>query len=93
MTPGPFVAAAVAAPTSRLVERFGRRAVLVPGGLIWGGAVMWMVNSVGTTPDFVSEWLPGMVLLGIGAGMLLAERQRRRDRRRARRELRDGDRR
>ena len=33
MTPGPFVAAAVAVPTSHLVTRFGPRPVLVAGGL------------------------------------------------------------
>jgi len=70
LTPGPFVAAAVATPTSRIVERFGARPMLVSGGLVWGGAVFWMVTQVGLTPNFVSEWLPGMVFLGIGAGML-----------------------
>jgi len=71
LTPGPVVAVLVAAPSSRIVERVGPRAVLVPGAFIWGGAVFWMVAQVGLTPDFVSEWLPGMVLLGIGAGMCL----------------------
>ncbi len=70
LTVGPVVAVAVAVPTSRLVQRVGPRPVLVAGGLFWGGAVMWFVERVGMTPDFVGEWLPGMVLLGIGAGTL-----------------------
>lgn len=71
ITPGPFVAAAVAGPTSRIAEKHGHRGVLVAGGLIWGAAVLWLVERVGTTPDFVSEWLPATILLGIGAGMTL----------------------
>ncbi len=70
LTPGPLVAVAVAGPASRLVQRVGHRPVLVAGGLIWGGAVMWFVERVGPTPAFLSQWLPGMVLLGIGAGTL-----------------------
>ncbi len=70
LTVGPVVAVAVAGPTSRLVQHIGSRPVLVAGGLLWGGAVMWFVVRVGVTPDFVGEWLPGMVLLGIGAGTL-----------------------
>ncbi|MFL5886592.1 MAG: DHA2 family efflux MFS transporter permease subunit [Thermoleophilaceae bacterium] len=70
LTPGPFVAAAVAGPSSRVVQRLGHRPVLVTGGLIWGGAVMWFVERVGLTPAFVSEWLPGIVMLGVGAGIL-----------------------
>lgn len=70
LTPGPFVAAAVAGPTSRLVQRIGHRPVLVAGGLIWGGAVVWFIERVGATPHFLTEWLPGIVLLGVGAGTL-----------------------
>src|SRR5205085_8910383 len=61
LTPGPFVAAAVAGPTSRLVQRFGHRPVLVAGAFIWGGAVLWFVARVGAKPDFVRDWLPGIV--------------------------------
>ena len=71
MTPGPLVAAAVAGPTSQLVTRVGPRPVLVAGGLLWGAAVVWLVARVGMTPDFVREWLPAIVLLGLGAGTLL----------------------
>jgi NTE family protein len=70
LTPGPFVAAAVAGPSSRIAQRRGPRPVLVAGGLIWGGAVLWLVERVGVQPDFLGEWLPGIVLLGIGAGTL-----------------------
>ena len=70
LTVGPIVAVVVAGPTSRLAQRIGPRPVLVAGGLFWGGAVLWFVERVGPTPDFVGQWLPGMVLLGIGAGTL-----------------------
>lgn len=70
LTPGPLVTAAVAGPASRLVLRVGYRPVLVAGGLVWGAAVLWFVLRVGTSPAFVTQWLPGTVLLGIGAGLL-----------------------
>ena len=70
LTIGPLVAVVVAGPASRLAQRIGPRPVLVAGGLFWGGAVMWFVGRVGTRPDFAGQWLPGMVLLGIGAGVL-----------------------
>ena len=70
LTAGPVVAVAVAGPASRLAQRIGARPVLVAGGLFWGGAVMWFVERAGMTPDLGGVWLPGMVLLGIGAGTL-----------------------
>ena len=70
LTAGPVVAVVVAGPASRLAQRIGPRPVLVAGGLLWGGAVLWFVERVGVTPDFAGQWLPGMVLLGIGAGTL-----------------------
>ncbi len=70
ITPGPIVAVAVAGPTSRIAERFGHRWVLVVGGLIWGLGVLWFVERVGLQPDYVGEWLPGMIILGLGAGTL-----------------------
>ena len=70
LTVGPLVAVAIAGPASRVVDRVGHRPVLVAGGVIWSCGLVWFVERVGVTPAFVSEWLPGMVILGIGAGTL-----------------------
>ena len=68
LTPGPFVAAAVAGPTSRLAVKIGHRYVLIVGALIWGAGLLWFITKVGIEPRFMSEWLPGMLILGVGAG-------------------------
>src|SRR5215207_2689061 len=70
ITPGPIVAVVIAGPSSRVAERFGHRWVLVAGGLIWGLGLIWFIDRVGLRPDFVGEWLPGMLILGVGAGIL-----------------------
>ncbi len=69
LTPGPFTAMAVAGPASRLVERVGHRAVVVPGALIWAGGMAYFAETLGVKADFLTGWLPGMVILGIGAGL------------------------
>ena len=69
ITPGPFVAAAVARPASRVAQRVGAGPTIAAGALIWAAGVAYLVNVVGTTPDFVGQWLPGMLILGVGAGI------------------------
>src|SRR5215217_962665 len=69
ITPGPFVAAAVARPASKLAARVGAAPMIALGALVWAGGVTYLVTVVGTTPDFVGQWLPGMFILGLGAGI------------------------
>jgi EmrB/QacA subfamily drug resistance transporter len=69
LSPGPFVAAAIARPASRIAARVGYRPMLVVGGLVWAGALAGVRARVGTEPAFLSQWLPAMVALGIGAGL------------------------
>lgn len=69
MTPGPFVAAAVARPVSELAERIGHRVVVAAGVLLWAAGLLWFIARVGPQPQFAAVWLPGMVLLGVGAGV------------------------
>ncbi len=69
ITPGPFIAAAVARPAAALAARIGARWVLLVGGLTWAAGVLWLITQVGLTPDYIGEWLPAMAILGIGAGI------------------------
>ena len=68
VAPGAVVAAILAPTCGRLADRFGPRAVVVPGALVWAGAYVWYATRVGLQPDFVGEWLPGQILSGIGVG-------------------------
>ena len=71
LVPGAVVAAVVAALLGPLAERLGYRVVVVPGALVWAGAYLWYHQRVGTSPEFLSQWLPGQVLSGIGVGATL----------------------
>jgi NTE family protein len=70
ITPGPIVAAAVARPLSEVAERVGYRIAIFAGGLLWASGLIWFTTRVGARPNFLGEWLPGMVLLGLGAGVV-----------------------
>ncbi|PTL56509.1 MDR family MFS transporter/patatin-like phospholipase family protein [Paraconexibacter algicola] len=69
LTPGPFVAAAVARPASRVAERLGPGPVLAVGAATWAAGVLLLVEAVGPDPAFVRAWLPAILVLGVGAGI------------------------
>ncbi|MEA2335865.1 MAG: hypothetical protein QOG40_2355 [Solirubrobacteraceae bacterium] len=69
LTPEPFVAMALAAPTIRLVRRLDHRPVLALGALVWAAGMAYFALALGSEPDFLGGWLPGMVILGVGAGL------------------------
>jgi EmrB/QacA subfamily drug resistance transporter len=66
--PGPLTSAIVAGPAGRLADRFGHRAVIVPGVLAYAGGLA-VLRSAGLEPDYASVWLPGMLLAGTGIGL------------------------
>jgi MFS family permease len=66
--PGPTLSTIVAGPAGRLADRFGHRAVIVPGTLFFAAGVM-VLRSAGATPDWLGLWLPGSCLTGIGIGL------------------------
>jgi NTE family protein len=69
LMPGPIIAMAVAAAASRPIERFGHRAVIIPGALIWASGAAFMVAHAGVRADFTGTLLPLIVVSGIGAGL------------------------
>jgi predicted acylesterase/phospholipase RssA len=71
VAPAAFVAAVVAAVLGRVADRRGYRLIVIVGALIWAGSLLWYIQRVGSTPHFLTEWLPGQLLQGIGVGATL----------------------
>lgn len=69
--PGALVAAVVAGALGPVAARRGYRPVIVAGGVVWVLAFLWYHQMVDVQPAFLSEWLPGQVLSGIGVGATL----------------------
>jgi EmrB/QacA subfamily drug resistance transporter len=65
--PGPFFSAVTAGPAGRLADRFGHRAVIVPGCIAFAAGLL-VLRSAGAEPDWLGTWLPGATLTGIGIG-------------------------
>lgn len=57
-----------AGPAGKLADRFGHRAVIVPGTIVFAAGVM-VLRSSGAEPDWLGLWLPGSLLTGIGIGL------------------------
>jgi EmrB/QacA subfamily drug resistance transporter len=66
--PGPALSTVVSGPAGRLADRFGHRAVIVPGTIVFAAGVM-VLRSAGVQPDWLGLWLPGAILTGIGIGL------------------------
>ena len=66
--PGPALSTVVAGPAGRLADRFGHRAIVVPGTLVFAAGVA-VLRSAGAEPDYIGLWLPGACLTGIGIGL------------------------
>ena len=66
-----FVAAVVAAVLGKVADRRGHRVILLPGAALWALSLLWYLERVGPTPEFLSQWLPGQLLQGVGVGATL----------------------
>ncbi len=71
ITPGPLLVIPFAIATGRLAARYGHRPFLVGGALIYAASGLWLLLVPGTTPQYLTHWLPGLVLSGIAVGLVL----------------------
>jgi EmrB/QacA subfamily drug resistance transporter len=71
VSPGPLFAAAFAPPAGRLADRFGHRAVLVPGALVFALGIALYLTRVTAVPDYAGTWLLAACVTGMGVGLTL----------------------
>jgi EmrB/QacA subfamily drug resistance transporter len=71
LTPGPLAAAVLAPLSARLTARVGPGPVGALGALAFALGSLWWIWRIGVRPDYLTEFLPGMVVGGIGVGLVL----------------------
>jgi len=71
ITPGPLMVMPTAIITGRLAGRLGHRPFLIGGALVFAACGLWFWLVPGVEPAYVRQWLPGLLLSGIGVGMLM----------------------
>jgi len=69
IAPAPVAMAITAGPAGKLCARHGYRWVIAAGSMISVAAVAVWLLSVGTDTGYVTTFLPGAVLLGVGVGI------------------------
>jgi EmrB/QacA subfamily drug resistance transporter len=71
IAPGPAMVPALAIASGPLVQRFGPGRVAAAGNVFFAAGLLWRVVFAGTTPNYVTDLLPSMLLTGIGVGLAL----------------------
>ena len=71
ITPGPLLVMPTAVLGGRLAARLGHRPVLVTGALLFAASGLWFWIVPGLEPTYLTQWLPGLVLSGLGVGLVL----------------------
>ncbi len=71
IAPGPAMAAAFSIPGARLARRVGMAKVGALGTALFALATLWWLTQLGPVPDYAGEYLPGMILTGIGVGLVI----------------------
>jgi EmrB/QacA subfamily drug resistance transporter len=71
ITPGPLTVIPTAIITGRLAAKHGHRPFLLIGSLVYASSGLWFLLVPGDEPRYLTEWLPGLVLSGIGVGMVM----------------------
>lgn len=72
LAPGPVMAAVFSVPAGGLSDRFGQRAIAIPGALLSAAGFAWSIWQVGPTPAYASEFLPGWLIGGAGVGLSIS---------------------
>lgn len=71
LVPGPLLAALTAVPAGRLGGRVGCGIVAGAGTALFALGALWWWVTIGPEPQYLTGFLPGQVLAGVGVGLTL----------------------
>ena len=70
VSPSPAFATMCAPISGRLGERYGPRAVAVPGAVVLVIGISWYLLALNSTPNYWIAFFPGSAITGIGVSMI-----------------------
>jgi EmrB/QacA subfamily drug resistance transporter len=71
ISPGPAMAALCAVPGARLGRRFGPGRIGALGAVLFALGGAWWISRLGPVPHYAADYLPGMLIGGIGVGLVI----------------------
>lgn len=69
--PGPLMVVPVAFVSGKWAAKHGHRPLLILGSLAYACSAAWFLWVPDRSPDYVTEWLPGLLLSGLAVGLVL----------------------
>jgi len=69
ISPGPLLVGILAPFLGRLAGRIGQRPLLILGGISYAAGGVWRLTLLTETPDYVTDYLPSMLLTGVGVAL------------------------
>ena len=73
MMPGPVVVMVLAPLFGRVAARYGQRALLLPGGLVYAAGGALLLTRLGEEPAYASQVLPASLLAGLGVALVIPQ--------------------
>jgi EmrB/QacA subfamily drug resistance transporter len=73
VAPGPAIVGLVSPRVGSLAGRIGQRPILIVGGVLYACAGVYRLVMLGPEPDYLRDYLPSMVLSGVGVGFVFPQ--------------------
>jgi EmrB/QacA subfamily drug resistance transporter len=73
VAPGPIIVGLVAPRVGTLAGRIGQRPILLLGGVLYASSGLYRLVMLGPEPDYLRDYLPSMVLSGVGVGFVFPQ--------------------
>jgi EmrB/QacA subfamily drug resistance transporter len=69
--PGPLTVVPTAILSGKLASKIGHRPLLITGTITYALSSLWFMLMPDASPDYLTEWLPGLFLSGLSVGLVI----------------------
>lgn len=69
--PGPLTVVPTAILSGKLASKIGHRPLLITGTMTYALSSLWFMWMPDASPDYLTEWLPGLLLSGLSVGLVI----------------------